>query len=76
QEQAGLGAAIAAGAGSGIYKTVEEGCERAVHYRDLIVEPDRENHRIYEEYYQIFRETYQSSKNELEKITLLGRRTR
>ncbi len=74
-EQAGLGAAIAAGAGSGIYQTVEEGCGQAVHYKDLTVEPDQENHRIYEEYFQIFKETYQSSKNELEKITLLGRRT-
>ena len=74
-EQAGLGAAIAAGAGSGIYQSVEEGCARAVHYKDLTVEPDQENHRIYEEYFQIFKETYQSSKNELEKITLLGRRT-
>ena len=74
-EQAGLGAAIAAGAGSGIYQSVEEGCERAVHYKDLTVEPDPENHRIYKEYYQIFKETYQSSKSELEKITLLGRRS-
>ena len=74
-EQAGLGAAIAAGAGSGIYQSVEEGCERAVHYKDLTVEPDAENHRIYEEYFQIFRQTFQSSKKELEKITLLGRRT-
>ncbi len=74
-EQAGLGAAIAAGAGSGIYQSVEEGCEEAVHYKDLKVEPNQENHRIYEEYYQIFKETYQSSKHELEKITLLGRRT-
>ena len=74
-EQAGLGAAIAAGAGSGIYQSVEEGCRRAVHYKDLIVEPNPEDHRIYEEYYQIFKETYQSAKEELEKITLLGRRT-
>ncbi len=72
-EQAGLGAAIAAGVGSGIYKTVEEGCEKTVHYRDLIIEPDADRHRIYGEYYQIFKETYQSSKKELEKITLLGR---
>lgn len=75
-EQAGLGAAIAAGAGAGIYQSVEEGCERAVHYKDLIVEPISENHKIYEEYYQAFKEIYRSSSKELEKVTLLGRRTR
>ncbi len=74
-EQAGMGAAIAAGAGSGIYKTVEEGCLEAVHYKDLTIEPEAENHRIYEEYFQVFKETFRSSQNELEKITLLGRRT-
>ena len=41
----------------------------------MIVEPDPENHRIYEEYYQIYKEIFQSSKRELEKVTLLGRRT-
>ena len=74
-EQAGLGAAIAAGTGAGIYQSVEEGCERAVHYKDLTVEPDPESHRIYEEYFRIFKETYRSSKDVLEQITLLGRRT-
>ena len=75
QEQAGLGAAIAAGCGAGIYSSVEEGCAAAVRYKDMIVEPDPENHRIYEEYYQIYKEIFQSSKRELEKVTLLGRRT-
>ena len=74
-EQAGLGAAIAAGAGAGIYQSVEEGCERSVRYKDLVVEPDPENHRIYEEYYQIYKDTFQSSRDQLEKITVLGRRT-
>ena len=73
-EQAGLGAAIAAGVAAGIYGSVEEGCERAVHYKDLIVEPIPENHRIYEEYYQVFKDVYRSSKLELEKVTLLGRK--
>jgi sugar (pentulose or hexulose) kinase len=39
------------------------------------VEPDPESHRIYEEYFRIFKETYRSSKDVLEQITLLGRRT-
>jgi hypothetical protein len=40
------------------------------------VEPISENHKIYEEYYQAFKEIYRSSSKELEKVTLLGRRTR
>ncbi len=75
EEQAGLGAAIAAGVGSGIYSSVQEGCQRAVRYKDFIVLPNSENHRIYQEYYKLYKETYQESKEVLEKVTVLGRNT-
>ncbi len=74
EEQASLGAAIAAGVGSGIYKNIEEGCSRVVRYKDFIIEPNLENHKIYEEYYGLFKEMYQESRTVIEKITLAGRR--
>lgn len=73
QEQASLGAAIVAGVGAGIYRDVEEGCERVVRYKDFTIEPDLEHHNIYAEYYELFKELYQESKDVIEKITLIGR---
>ena len=74
EEQASLGAAIAAGVGAGIYRDIEEGCSVVVRYKDFIVEPDPENHKIYEEYYGLFKEMYQEGRTVIEKITLAGRR--
>ena len=73
EEQACLGAAIAAGTGTGIYQSIEDGCRQAVRYRDLTVTPSESNHRIYEEYYRLFKEAYRESRNIIEQVTLLGR---
>ena len=74
EEQASLGAAIAAGVGAGVYKDVDEGCARAVRYKEFIIEPVPESHKVYGEYYQLFKEAYQESKGVIEKVTMLGRR--
>lgn len=74
EEQACLGAAIAAGVGSGIFSNVEEGCTQIVKYQDKIYEPIMENHEKYQEYYRLFKKTYQESKGVLEEVTELGRR--
>ena len=73
EEQACLGACIAAGAGAGIYRDIDEGCAKIVKYKDFTVFPDAKAHRIYEEYYQLFKEIYVSGHRELNKVTLLGR---
>lgn len=74
EEQASLGAAIVAGVGAGIYKDIEEGCRRTVRYKDIEVMPDAQTHRIYMEYYQLFKEIYVAGGEVLKKVTLLGRR--
>lgn len=74
EEQACLGAAIAAGVGTGIFSSVEEGCSQIVKYQDKIYEPLVENHEKYQEYYRLFKKTYQESKSVLEEVTELGRR--
>lgn len=74
EEQASLGAAIAAGVGVGVFKNIEEGCQRVVRYEDFEVTPNETNHRTYMEYYHLFKETYTVSSEILNKITILGRR--
>lgn len=74
EEQAGVGAAIAAGVGAGIYKTVGEGCRQTIRYEDVVYEPNTANHSIYEEYYQLYKDTYQSSREVLQRVTEMGRR--
>ena len=73
EEQASIGAAIAAGVGSGIYKNIDQACKQVVKYKDKEYFPDQEKHMIYNQYYELFKETYQSSHVILEKITQIGR---
>ena len=73
EEQACLGAVIAAGVASGVYKDLEEGCAMAVRYRDLVVNPDPERHKIYESYYELYKEIFASGGDVFHRLTLLGR---
>lgn len=74
EEQAGLGAAISAGVGAGVYKDIKEGCEAVVRYRDLEICPDRQAHSAYMEYYALFKEAFSGSRDTLHKLTVLGRK--
>jgi len=74
QEQAGYGAAIAAAVGAKEFNGISEGCLSAVKYQDYIYEPDREKHKIYQEYYQIYKKTYLRIEEVLQELTELGRR--
>ncbi len=74
EEQAGLGAAIAAGVGAGTYRDIEEGCGIVVKYKDFVAVPDPERHKIYLEYYQLYKDTFQACRENLHRVTLLGRK--
>ncbi|MEY8509253.1 xylulokinase [Lachnospiraceae bacterium 42-17] len=74
QEQASMGAAIAAGTAAGIYRDIEEGCAQVVRYKDFMIEPVMENHKIYQEYYELYKEMYRESSSVIERLTLVGRR--
>lgn len=73
EEQACLGAAIAAGSGVGIYSSIDQGCQINVQYKDVQVIPNPERHQIYMEYYDIYKNLFRSCWQELQSITRLGR---
>lgn len=75
KEQAALGAAIVAGVGAGVYKSVPEACAQVVRYQDRIIQPDAKRHDVYMEYYQLFRMAFATQKDVIEQLTLLGAKT-
>lgn len=56
-EQAAVGAALLAGVGVGVFRSLKEACEHAVQL-DLSTEPIPANHRLYNERYQQFCQLY------------------
>ena len=57
EEATSLGAAILAALGAGIYATHDEAVEKMVSIVDY-AQPNQENHKIYAEYYQIYKDVY------------------
>lgn len=74
QEQACLGACIAAGVGAGLYESIEAGCRTVVRYQPRVIVPDAAAHRVYEDYYQLFKDAFTAGGALLNRVTLLGRR--
>jgi len=58
EEATALGAAILAGVGSGVYKSVSEAAEEVVNVKERI-EPNQANREIYDELYKIYGEIYE-----------------
>lgn len=54
-EEAGMGAAICAMVGTGAYASLQEACQRIVHYSDEIVWPQADQTIRYREYFEIFK---------------------
>lgn len=62
-EQAGIGAAITAAVACGEYKNYEEACSKVIRIREAAVCPNRENQKMYEEQFAIYRELYGHNKD-------------
>ncbi|MFC1558680.1 FGGY-family carbohydrate kinase, partial [candidate division KSB1 bacterium] len=67
EEGPAFGAAILAGTGAGIYSDVRDAADEVIKPVDSYI-PNPENVKIYEEYYQIFRELYPSLKDGFAKL--------
>ena len=61
EEGPAAGAAILAAVGAGFFSSVEEGCDAWLKVTDCI-EPDTQASRIYDDYYQSFKELYPALK--------------
>lgn len=62
-EQACVGAAIAAAAGTGGYASLEEACGAIVRFSSEVTEPDAESQKIYAERFEVYKELYPRNKS-------------
>jgi xylulokinase len=60
-EGGALGAALIAGVGAGVYKTVPEACDAVIKVAGR-QKPDRKNTAIYKKYYEIYKNLYKALK--------------
>ncbi len=67
KEQASVGAALLAGVGVGVYRDINEACERTVQYGD-ITQPDAARHARYDVLYAHFRELYPRLKGDFHRL--------
>ena len=74
EEQACVGAAIAAGSGVGVFAGIEDGCRRVVSYQDVVYVPNEHNHKVYMEYYSLYKQAFAAARPVIEEVTRLGRR--
>lgn len=73
-EQAGVGAAITAGCGTGVYTSFKQACDRVIQWNDKPYLPHQEHAKRYEEYYQLFQSLYVSNKGDMKRCTQLSNR--
>ena len=66
-----LGAALLAGVGSGVYKSVPEACDQTI---SVVTRQDydMDNHNSYQEFYQLYNDIYQSLKKDFKTLARLN----
>ncbi|MBR6089601.1 MAG: xylulokinase [Anaerolineaceae bacterium] len=73
EEQACLGAALTAGVAAGMWNSIPEAADAVVRYQDRVFLPDPRTAAVYDEYYQLFRDTFPQFSRNLRRLTNLGR---
>lgn len=66
-----FGVAILAGVASGIYKSVNEACDKLIVKKDYIL-PIKEEKEIYEEYHKLYKKLYLSLKDNYKELSKLS----
>lgn len=70
KEGPALGAAILAGAGTGLYSSVPDACKKLIVQKNTC-HPNPSNAQIYEKYYQLYQKLYQDLKLDFQKLETL-----
>ena len=73
EEQAVVGAAIAAGVGAGVYAGYAEACSCVIKWNESPYFPVQENVERYEEYYRLFRDLYAINRDDMRRCSVLSR---
>lgn len=75
EEQACLGAAFSAGVGTGRWASINEAVKAVIRFQDRVILPNPDAVETYEAYYALFAETFPAYKDQLRRLTNLGRRS-
>ena len=59
---------VLAGAGAGIYKSMENGCKKAVKFKEEKIKPIPENVDIYNRQFKIYQSLYQDLKGDFKRL--------
>ena len=70
-EQAGVGAAIAAGVGAGVYRSYEQACQTVIRWNDAPCLPVPDGVRHYEAVYQVYRSLYPANRDAMHRCSEL-----
>lgn len=71
REQAGVGAALLAGVGAGVYRDLNEACAQVVQYGP-ITEPDAARHRFYDDVYAQYVGLYPTLRDDFHRLSQRG----
>lgn len=74
-EQAGVGAAICAGVGAGVYADYRQACDTVIHWNEVPILPDPKGAARYQEYYELYRDLYTANQALMHRCTRLSRET-
>lgn len=67
------GAALLAGVGSGLYHNIVDSCDNMIHVKSKI-EPNHQRVRVYNDYYDCYRQLYGACQSHFHKLSQLERR--
>jgi len=72
-EQAGVGAAITASVGAGLYAGYREACSQVIRWSDTVYSPDQAAVQVYDAYFKLYQELYVANRTLMHRCTSLSR---
>ncbi len=73
KEQAGVGAAITAGVGTGLFESYQQACSELISLQETPTIPDASQKHQYQEYYELYRQLYGLNRDAMHTASRLSR---